>query len=80
MAILVRIKKIKTTNDLVTYCFANESGNTGTFSVNASTGSLQLLSSMPDDNKKFYFARAARKVMTEWQDKGSLPDMTFWAS
>lgn len=80
MAILVSIKKIKTINDLVTYCFSNENGNSGTFSVNAKTGSLELVSSMPDDNRKFYFARAARKVMTEWQTKGALPDKTFWAS
>ncbi|ALB54862.1 hypothetical protein HIK07_12800 [Cronobacter sakazakii] len=80
MAILVRIKKIKSTPTSVTYSFVSEKGSEGKFAVNSQTGDLKLISSMPDDNRKLYFARAARKVMTEWQAKGTLPDQTFWAS
>lgn len=80
MAILVRINKIRTSNGKVTYSFIRENGEAGTFLVDSQTGSLELLSSMPHDSKKLYFARAARKVMTEWKSNGFLPEKTFWAS
>lgn len=80
MAILVKVEKINTLDNVVTYSFSSEFGTAGTFSVDRCTGSLQLISSMPNDNRKMYFSRAARKVMSEWKDNGFLPDKTYWAS
>lgn len=80
MAILVKVEKINTLNNVVTYSFSNEIGRAGTFSIDRLTGSLQLISSMPNDNRKMYFSRAARKVMTDWKANGFLPEKTYWAS
>lgn len=80
MAILVKVEKINTLNDVVTYSFSSEIGSSGTFSVDSITGSLHLISSMPNDGRKMYFTRAARKVMTEWKTNGFLPEKTYWAS
>ncbi|WP_338570502.1 hypothetical protein VRB37_16545 [Erwinia billingiae] len=80
MAILVKVEKIKTLNDVVTYSFSNEIGKEGTFSIDRLTGSLQLISSLPNDSRKMYFTRAARKVMADWQRDGYLPEHTYWAS
>lgn len=80
MAILVKVERVNTLGNVVTYSFSSEIGRTGTFSIDRVTGSLQLISSMPNDSRKMYFTRAARKVMTDWKTNGYLPDTTCWAS
>ncbi len=80
MAILVTVDKIRTKNNLVTYSFSNELGKKGFFSVDSQTGELLLTKPMPSDTSKRYFARAARKVLIDWKEKGTLPEHTVWAS
>lgn len=80
MAILVQIRMIETVGNLVTYSYTDGNGREGRFNINSSTGELSLNSPMPDDCKKTYFARAARKVLTDWRRNGHLPSKTAWAS
>ncbi len=80
MAILVKINKVKTVDMSVTYSFTNEYGQVGIFVINSITGGLDLTTPMPTDSGKAYFARAARKVITDWKAKGVLPDKAVWSS
>ncbi|GAB50262.1 hypothetical protein EH105704_01_02690 [Atlantibacter hermannii NBRC 105704] len=80
MAILVQIRMIETVGDLVTYSYSDGNGREGRFDINASTGELNLNLPMPHDGHKTYFARAARKVITDWRKNGHLPVKTAWAS
>lgn len=80
MAILVKVEMIDRSDVFVTYSYSNEAGSNGTFSVNSSTGALDLISGIPNDYRKMYFNRAARKVMSDWKTSGKLPIKTYWAS
>jgi hypothetical protein len=80
MAILVQIRMIETVGNLVTYSYTDGNGREGRFNINSSTGELYLNSPLSDDGMKPYFARAARKVLTDWKRNGYLPSKTAWAS
>jgi len=80
MGILVTVRLIERGGNLVTYSFSDENGREGRFFINQKTGELTLKSPMPNDLRKTYFARAARKVVIDWQKNGKLPERTAWVS
>lgn len=80
MAILVTVKIVNRSGPVVTYSFNDENGREGRFNVNSDNGEFTLNTPMPNDYSKAYFARAARKVLTDWKKNGTLPSYTVWSS
>ncbi|WP_261261929.1 cadherin repeat domain-containing protein [Serratia fonticola] len=74
------VRLVERSGDLVTYSFSDENGREGRFFISQKTGELTLKSPMPNDLSKTYFARAARKVVTDWKKNGRLPEKAVWAS
>lgn len=80
MAILVTARIVSRKGNQVTYLFSDENGRNGYFAINSNTGELSLTQPMPNDSNKAHFARAARKVILDWQKTGNLPAKSIWAS
>jgi hypothetical protein len=81
VAVYIQIRKALETETEVIYDFfpdANESRK-GKLIIEKQTGEIKELQSVPDDNKKFYFSRAARKLLLHHHE-GQYPDQTCWAS
>lgn len=80
MAILVTARIVSREGSKVTYLFSDENGRNGYFSINCKTGELALTKPMPNDSRKTHFARAARRVILDWKETGTLPPQTVWSS
>jgi len=79
MAIYISIRKVSESKEFAKYTFSTTDGREGVLSLSKDDGSVVLLTPMPGDVKKDYFARASHKIKKHWEN-GDLPEKTSWAS
>lgn len=81
MAVCIEIRKALETETEVIYDFLPDADETrtGKLRIEKHSGEITELQPVPDDNRKFHFSRAARKILLHHK-KGQYPDQTCWAS
>jgi hypothetical protein len=81
MAVYIQIRKLFETELEAVYEFLPNVDETriGKLVIEKQNGEGKELEPCPGDERKFSYARAARKVFLHYQ-KGEYPDLTCWAS
>ncbi len=81
MAVYIQIRKISETETEVVYEYLPDADEkrAGKLVIEKLSGEIKQLKSGMQEDKKFHFSRAARKVLLHHQ-KGEYPDNTCWAS
>jgi hypothetical protein len=81
VAVYMEIRKALETETEVIYDFLPDADETrtGKLIIEKQSGEIKELEPILNDNQKFYFSRAVRKVLLH-HEKGQYPDQTCWAS
>lgn len=79
MAIYISITKLTDNNDFADYSFSDNDKQSGVLRLIKSSGKIELLTALPNDEKESFYQRAAYKVKKHWE-AGELPEKTCWAS
>lgn len=79
MAIYVGMWKIDEDDKYAMYEFGPSEVRVGVIRVNKEDGSTEVISEVPDDDKRAYSSCANRKLLLHWR-KQEFPDQTCFAS
>ncbi|QDV71924.1 hypothetical protein [Botrimarina mediterranea] len=79
MAIYVGIWKINEDDQYATYEFGPNEDRVGVVRVAKEDGSTEVITEVPDDEKRAYSPCARRKLLLHWR-KQEFPDKTCFAS
>lgn len=79
MAIYVGIRKIEEDAEYVTYEFGPNEERVGSIRLTKEDGQMEVISEVPDDDKRAYSPCAKRKLLLHWR-KQEFPEKTCFAS
>ncbi|MBD1926935.1 hypothetical protein H6F74_11840 [Trichocoleus sp. FACHB-90] len=79
MAFYVSLWKESEDDTSVVYCFGIHEKLFGKLWLDKTSGVVKEIESVPSDNSKALFPRAAVKIRQHWRE-GKFPEKTCWAS